>query len=92
MLTFSQSDSGKKVMSLRPIKSVIIEYEDDSTEIFVIDGNMTSGYHRNSYTWEAKPEGQGLAKWGGRVETHEVFWTERKGLEDERSETGAQSR
>lgn len=77
MLIFSLSDSGTKVMNPRPIKSVIVEYEDGETEVFVIN-DKSAGYHRVAYTWEAKPNGQGLAKWGGRVETHEIFWTERE--------------
>jgi hypothetical protein len=73
------SDSGENLMNLRPIKSVWIRYEDGTEETFFIDNDLGAGYYRHTYTWEPKPNGQGLAKWGGRVETHEIFWTERKG-------------
>lgn len=72
------SDSGKNLMSLRPIKSVWIRYEDGTEETFFIDNDAGAGYYRHAYTWEPKENGQGLSKWGGRVETHEIFWTERK--------------
>jgi len=65
-------------MSPRAIKSIVIEYEDGTTEAFEIDGALSAGYHRKAYTWEPRENGQGLSKWGGRVETHEIFWTERK--------------
>jgi hypothetical protein len=72
------SDSGTKLMTCRQIKEVLVRYDDDTTELFVIDNDAGAGYHRHAYTWEPKENGKGLAKWGGRVETHEIFWTERK--------------
>lgn len=71
--------SEKSPMSIRPIKQVIVQYEDGTEEIYELNfANNSAGYHRRAYTWEAKPDGVGLAKWGGRIETHEIFWTERK--------------
>lgn len=69
--------SERNQMNLRPIKQVVVVYEDGTEELYDFTENG-AGYHRRAYTWEPKPEGEGLAKWGGRIETHEIFWTERK--------------
>lgn len=71
------SDSERKLVTCRQINTVMVEYADGTCETFDLV-EIGAGYHRIAYTWEPKPNGEGLAKWGGRIETHEIFWTERK--------------
>ena len=72
------SPSKENPMSTRPIKQVRVEYEDGTHDTFLLQEGVSAGYHRKSYTYEAKPDGSSGSKWGARIDTHEIFWTERK--------------
>ena len=62
-------------MQIRPVHSVTLIFADGTVDTFTLQEG--AGYYRESYTYEATDK-EGLSKWGGRIETHEIFWTERK--------------
>lgn len=62
----------QNTMPPKPIKRVTVEFFDGTVETHELPEDQ--GFIREDFTWEPKPEGEGLTKWGTKIKTFKITW------------------
>jgi len=56
------------------LKKITVEFDDGTTQTWILP--VETGFVKEEFTYEAKPNASGLSKWGNKIKMTTIFWAE----------------